>query len=65
MSLNSGLVMCALAVGVLSAPCVAQVQPGSTGGSIGKTDKSLSGGEEPGAPRTRYRPKQETSAGQA
>jgi hypothetical protein len=36
-----------------SAPCFAQVQPGSTGGSIGKTDKSVSGGEsvvEPSAP---------------
>src|SRR5579871_2894250 len=29
-----------------AAPCVAQVQPGSTGGSIGKQDKSISGGEE-------------------
>jgi hypothetical protein len=39
-------VLCALVVGMFSAPCVAQVQPGSTGGSIGKQDKSISGGEE-------------------
>ncbi|MGA7074271.1 hypothetical protein [Bradyrhizobium sp.] len=32
-------------------PCVAQVQPGSTGGSIGKTDKSISGGEGAAEPR--------------
>jgi hypothetical protein len=35
-----------LAFGMFAMPCVAQVQPGSTGGSIGKTDKSVSGGEE-------------------
>jgi hypothetical protein len=33
---------------MLSLPAVAQLQPGSTGGSIGKTDKSISGGEEQG-----------------
>jgi hypothetical protein len=33
-----------------AAPCVAQVQPGSTGGSIGKTDKSISGGESTAEP---------------
>lgn len=32
-----------------AAPCLAQVQPGSTGGSIGKTDKSVSGGPKPQA----------------
>ncbi|MGP0093892.1 MAG: hypothetical protein ACLPKB_28705 [Xanthobacteraceae bacterium] len=29
---------------------VAQLQPGSTGGTIGKTDKSISGGEEQPTP---------------
>jgi hypothetical protein len=45
-------VLCFLIVGTFSVPCVAQVQPGSTGGSIGKTDKSISGGEsgEPSTP---------------
>jgi hypothetical protein len=32
--------------GVLSASVVAQVQPGSVGGTIGKQDKSISGDEE-------------------
>jgi hypothetical protein len=36
---------------MFSVPCLAQVQPGSTGGSIGKTDKSVSGGEEAKQPR--------------
>ena len=44
-------VLCALALGLFSAPCVAQVQPGSTGGSIGKIDKSISGGEDAVEPR--------------
>ena len=37
-----------LAVSVLFAPAVAvaQIQPGSVGGTIGKTNKSLSGGED-------------------
>jgi hypothetical protein len=53
-----------------AAPCVAQVQPGSTGGSIGKIDKSISGGEEANQPRVAPRPKremgaQQTSSGQA
>jgi hypothetical protein len=39
-----------LAVGMFSVPCVAQVQPGSTGGSIGKIDKSISGGESAAEP---------------
>ena len=45
-------VLCGLIVGTCSVPCVAQVQPGSTGGSIGKTEKSISGGEggEPNTP---------------
>jgi hypothetical protein len=38
-------------IGMLSVPVLAQIQPGSTGGSIGKTDKSISGGES-GEPRT-------------
>jgi hypothetical protein len=35
-------------VALLSLPTItgAQLQPGSTGGTIGKTDKSISGGEE-------------------
>lgn len=36
----------ALAIALVAAPCFAQVQPGSTGGSIGKQDKSISGSEE-------------------
>jgi WSC domain len=36
---------------MLSLPAVAQLQPGSTGGSIGKTDKSISGGEQTTTPR--------------
>ena len=44
--LQIGLVLCMLVM-----PCSAQVQPGSTGGSIGKTDKSVSGGEGAAAPR--------------
>ena len=35
-----------LAGAMLSVPAIAQVQPGSTGGTIGKQDKSISGGEE-------------------
>jgi hypothetical protein len=34
-----------LALAMFAVPCIAQVQPGSTGGSIGKTEKSISGGE--------------------
>jgi hypothetical protein len=34
-----------LIIGMFSVPCAAQIQPGSTGGSIGKTEKSISGGE--------------------
>jgi hypothetical protein len=45
-------VLCVSVIGIFSAPSIAQVQPGSTGGSIGKTEKSISGGEsaEPPAP---------------
>lgn len=44
-------VIFALAVGIFLVPCFAQVQPGSIGGSIGKTDKSISGGESAAEPR--------------
>jgi hypothetical protein len=37
-------------IGMLSVPCFAQLQPGSTGGTIGKTDKSVSGGEQQSEP---------------
>ena len=40
-----------LALAMFAVPCIAQVQPGSTGGSIGKTEKSISGGES-GEPDT-------------
>jgi hypothetical protein len=42
-------VLLIFAVSVLLAPAgaVAQVQPGGTGGSVGKQDKSLSGGSAP------------------
>jgi hypothetical protein len=39
-----------LALAMFSVPCFAQVQPGSAGGSVGKIDKSVSGGEEPQTP---------------
>jgi hypothetical protein len=48
-----GFVLAVLVVGTLSVPCGAQMQPGSTGGSIGKTDKSVSGGETPAQPDLR------------
>jgi hypothetical protein len=48
-------VLCILVVGMFSVPCVAQVQPGSTGGSIGKTDKSISGRESNTATKSRSR----------
>lgn len=40
----------ALAV-MLSLPALAQITPGSTGGTIGKTGKSVSGGEDAAPPR--------------
>jgi WSC domain len=40
------LILSIFVIGMISVPCVAQLQPGSTGGSIGKTDKSISGGEQ-------------------
>jgi hypothetical protein len=36
---------------MFAVPCLAQVQPGSTGGSIGKTDKSILGDEGVAEPR--------------
>jgi hypothetical protein len=39
-------VFCVLIVGTFSAPCIAQVQPGSAGGTIGKTEKSISGSDD-------------------
>ena len=58
-------VLGALALAMLSVPCFSQVQPGSTGGSIGKIDKSVSsGGEEANQPRTAPHPKRETGAQQ-
>ncbi len=44
-----------LAVSVLFAPAVAvaQIQPGSAGGTIGKHEKSISGGEEQPKAKTR------------
>ena len=50
------LVLTALAVEMFVTPCVAQVQPGSTGGSIGKTDKSISGEGQSAAPEPRSKP---------
>lgn len=41
-------VPCVLILALFSLPCVAQVQPGSTGGTIGKQDKSISGDDQPG-----------------
>jgi hypothetical protein len=53
-----------------AAPCFAQVQPGSTGGSIGKTDKSVSGGEANNPPTSTHpkrvdRDARQTSSGQS
>jgi hypothetical protein len=61
--------LCVFVVAMLSSPCAAQVQPGSTGGSIGKTEKSISGGadaDRPHAAPLAKRPaakEQETSSG--
>jgi hypothetical protein len=58
-------------VGMLSVSAAAQLQPGSTGGTVGKQDKSISGGEERDRPRAASHPKQsatksqETSSGSA
>src|SRR5665213_2917155 len=43
-------VLCVSIIGMFSVPCVAQVQPGTTGGTIGKQDKSISSGEDQPAP---------------
>jgi hypothetical protein len=40
-------------LGACSLPCVAQVQPGSTGGSIGKQNKSVLGEDQPAPPEQR------------
>jgi hypothetical protein len=48
-------VLAILAAGMLSMPALAQLQPGSTGGTIGKTGKSSSGGEEQIEPSSRPR----------
>jgi hypothetical protein len=49
------LLQVSTAMAMFLTPCAAQVQPGSTGGSIGKTDKSVSGGGEPASPEQRSR----------
>jgi hypothetical protein len=51
--------LCVLVIAMIASPCVAQVQPGSTGGSIGKTEKSISGGDQ--APAPAPTPRQATS----
>jgi hypothetical protein len=43
-------VLCILIIGTFSVPGVAQVQPGSIGGTIGKKDKSISSGDDQAAP---------------
>jgi len=43
--------LCVFVVAMLSSPCVAHAQAGSTGGTIGKTEKSISGGEDTEQPR--------------
>jgi hypothetical protein len=40
------LIWCIFIIGMFSTSGVAQIQPGSTGGTIGKQDKSISGSEE-------------------
>jgi len=40
------LIWCVFIIGMFSTSGVAQIQPGSTGGAIGKQDKSISGSEE-------------------
>ena len=49
-------VLCILIIATFSVPCAAQVQPGSAGGTIGKQDKSISGGEETDRPRPKRVP---------
>jgi hypothetical protein len=56
--------------GMLSVSVVAQIQPGSVGGAIGKQDKSISGGAEENTPRAaphakRQATSRETSSGSA
>jgi len=51
-------VWCVLVLAMFRLPAFAQVQPGSTGGSIGKTEKSISGGEEADRPRVATHSKQ-------
>lgn len=53
----------ALAIGVLlpATQALAQAQPGSTGGSIGRQGKSVSGGEESAAPARQRASKQKAS----
>jgi hypothetical protein len=41
---------------VIATPSASLAQAGSTGGSVGKTDKSVSGGEEPHAPAISQKP---------
>jgi len=50
------LISCVIIIGMVSTPGVAQMQPGSTGGTIGKVDKSISGGgdvEQPNSTASR------------
>jgi hypothetical protein len=46
------LICCAFLLAMFSTSAVAQTQPGSTGGAIGKQDKSISGSEERAVPRS-------------
>lgn len=64
MMIRCRVLQVSLALAMFAVPCVAQVQPGSTGGSIGKTDKSISGGEEANQPRVTHQPKRETGGRQ-
>jgi len=50
MPIGHRLTWCVFILGVFSTSAVAQIQSGSTGGSIGKQDKSISGSEEGRSP---------------
>jgi hypothetical protein len=51
------LIWCVFIIGMFSTSGVAQIQPGSTGGTIGKRDKSISGSEDAAPPNESLSPK--------
>ena len=51
------LIWCVFIIGMFSTSGVAQIQPGSTGGTIGKQDKSISGTEDAVPPNESLSPR--------